>query len=241
MKVLDLFCGAGGAALGLRQAGFSTIGVDQDWRCAQHYPGPFLRMDAMAHRWPLDEVVLIWASPPCQRHSCTKHFIWNRPDDLAPCAIETLRERLEATRLPWVIENVPGAPLRPDLVLTGPTVGLPTLLRKRVFELGRWSTRQPELVPMRGSVGEGTLVTVTKAGGIASAPARERRRVNVPHLCPNRHRRHEMVDAMGLPEDCAWTMAQIGEAVPPAYAKWIGERFGQWRTETPATHHASVG
>lgn len=128
-----------------------------------------------------------------------------------------------------VIENVPAAPVRPDVRLTGPVVGLPTLYRLRHFEAIGWRVPDPP-APTRpaGSVAAGTLVTVTTQGGIPDRGVRRRRAELRPDLPSSRHHRADMRDAMGLPADCPWTMRQIGEAVPPAYARWIGERAIRW-------------
>ena len=128
--------------------------------------------------------------------------------------------------MPAAIENVPTAPLRRDLVLNGATVGLPRLERRRVFELRGWSVDQPKLLRAAGSVGEGTLVTVTRRGGIPDRKVREQRRRN--GLNPNRTSLAERIEAMGLPADRGLSEHQVGNAVPPAYSQWIGARAIRW-------------
>jgi DNA (cytosine-5)-methyltransferase 1 len=128
MKALDLFCGAGGAAMGLHRAGFEVHGVDLAPQ--PHYPFTFHRGDAM--EWLLDGYDFIWASPPCQAYSAStlalrragKEYV----DLLAP-----VRTRLRACGTPYVIENVVGAPMRGHTVLCGTMFGL-RLLRHRLFE-----------------------------------------------------------------------------------------------------------
>ena len=192
MRALDLFCGGGGAALGMIQAGFDVTGVDINARNAEVYPGYFIHADAL--EMPKDFIAqfdLVWASPPCQAHSVTAHC---RPDYEWPNLIPQTRQLLEGHPRS-VIENVPGAPIRQDVVLTGPQVGLPEILRKRVFETSWFPGLQPP--PQRNT---GSITTV--AGHMFSAT--EGRRV------------------MGI--ELAMTRRQLAEAVPPAYAHWIAQR-----------------
>ena len=134
-RLLDLFCGAGGAAVGYHRAGFDVVGVDI---VAQpRYPFEFVQADALeslvyftcsSEVEPFD---VIHASPPCPRYANVTRWRGNPEDhsDLLP----PVRVLLEATGLPWVIENVPGAPMRPDVVLCGSAFGL-TVRRHRWFE-----------------------------------------------------------------------------------------------------------
>lgn len=126
MKALDLFCGAGGASMGLAQAGYEVVGVDIAEQ--PHYPFRFLQEDAMT--FPLEGYDLIWASPPCQAYSLAQRIMKNEHPDLIP----SLRRRLHRTGTPYVIENVEGAPLRDPVTLCGAMFhGLKTY-RHRLFE-----------------------------------------------------------------------------------------------------------
>lgn len=111
-RLLDLFCGAGGAAAGYHRAGFDVVGVDINPQ--PNYPFEFHQADAMT--FPLDGFDAIHASPPCQRYS---RMSTSRPTLAAtyPDLVAPIRERIE--RGPYVIENVPGAPLVDPLVLCG--------------------------------------------------------------------------------------------------------------------------
>lgn len=129
-RVLDLYCGAGGAGAGYARAGFEVVGVDIDPQ--PHYPFTFVRGDAIeylsAHGQEFD---LLHASPPCQRYSAIQHITRNRhvwPDLVGPT-----RNALVLVGRPFVIENVVGAPVRVDLLLCGSMFGL-GMIRHRIFE-----------------------------------------------------------------------------------------------------------
>lgn len=115
-RLLDLFCGAGGAAVGYHRAGFEVVGVDN--RPQPRYPFEFHQADATT--FDLEGFDAIHASPPCQGYSrATRHLSGSYP-----LLIESVRRRLEATGAPFVIENVAGAPLRDPLILCGTGFGL---------------------------------------------------------------------------------------------------------------------
>jgi hypothetical protein len=111
-RLLDLFCGAGGAAVGYHRAGFDVVGVDINPQ--PRYPFEFHQADAMT--FPLDGFDAIHASPPCQAysHGTPPDKRSNHPD-----LLDATRDRLNAAGLPWVIENVPRAPLRSPVILCG--------------------------------------------------------------------------------------------------------------------------
>jgi DNA (cytosine-5)-methyltransferase 1 len=135
-RLLDLFCGAGGCSVGYSRAGFGVVGVDK--QPMPRYPFEFHQGDALEYLANVDPSTFdaIHASPPCQAFT-TAQVIHGREhaDLLTPC-----RELLEQTGLPYVIENVPGAPMRRDLVLCGSMFGLEDmgagLQRHRWFEFG---------------------------------------------------------------------------------------------------------
>ena len=134
-RLLDLFCGAGGAAKGYHDAGFEVVGVDN---VAQpHYPYEFVLADAMTY--PLDGFDVIHASPPCQGYSRMRHLPWIRGKKY-PLLIEPTRRRLSATGVPWILENVMDANL-PAGWLCGSMFGLP-FYRHRSFETN-WFWLQP--------------------------------------------------------------------------------------------------
>lgn len=107
-RLLDLFCCEGGAAVGYHRAGFDVVGVDRDGKFAKRYPFEFHQADAIEFvREHGHEFDAIHASPPCQAYSGTQKIQNNDHPDL----IGPTRDALEATGVPYVIENVPGAPL----------------------------------------------------------------------------------------------------------------------------------
>jgi DNA (cytosine-5)-methyltransferase 1 len=125
-RALDLFCGAGGAARGLQEAGYHVTGVDV--KAQPRYCGDrFIQADAMAIDWTGYD--LIWASPPCQAYSDMSVVTGKTYPDL----IGVVRERLVAAGAPYIIENVEGAPLRNPLMLCGTMFGL-LITRHRLFE-----------------------------------------------------------------------------------------------------------
>lgn len=195
--ILDLFCCAGGAAVGYHRAGFDVVGVDN--RPQPHYPFRFIQADAMT--FPLDGYDAIHASPPCQRYSSSTSAA-NRPKH--PDLLGPIRARLERQEAPWVIENVPGAPLRADYRLCGCMFQLPHLKRVRYFEVS-WGgfALSPGCVHIGGSfspVGHGTPSGTRKWLG---------RNVTIA----------ELRAAMGID----WmNRDELSQAIPPAYTEYIG-------------------
>lgn len=126
-KILDLFCGAGGAAVGLYRAGFNVEGVDIDPQ--PHYPFKFYQADALT--FPLEGYDAYWASPPCQSFSITKYCRKN--GHKYPNMVSPIRERFVSLGKPYIIENVPGCPLINPVLLCGAMFGL-SLIRHRLFE-----------------------------------------------------------------------------------------------------------
>ena len=207
-RLLDLFCGAGGAALGYHRAGFDIVGVDQAPQ--PRFPYAFVQADAMElSREYLASFDVIHASPPCQAYSDLAARNGNADD--WPQLIEPVRDMLAATGRPYVIENVEGAPLRDYIVLCGTMFPGLRVLRHRLFEANFAILVPPH--PRRHPLCHTTdkrkrhygktdewrdFVTVTGGGNCSVAAAR---------------------DAMGID----WmTKVEINEAIPPAYTEHIG-------------------
>ena len=203
-RLLDLFCGAGGCSVGYARAGFEVVGVDI--KRQPRYPFEFFEADVMEileGDWLRSQFDAIHASPPCQGYSVTKNFTTKRdhPDLLA-----ATRTGLQATGLPWVIENVPGAPIRPDYKLCGCMFNLPRLRRVRWFETS-WRGLQLE----DGHKHQANVITV--AGH--DVPSHQRKFGRSVTL--DERKAAMGIDWMGRDE--------LGQAIPPAYTEWIGRQL----------------
>jgi DNA (cytosine-5)-methyltransferase 1 len=222
MKILDVFCGAGLAAIGYHQAGFSTTGVDIEGKST--YTGEeFIQADALEVLADLDycrQFDAIHASPPCQRYSqSTAMFRKNGKE--YPDLVEPTRVALEKIGLPYVIENVPTAPIRPDIVLHGWMFGL-NVMRKRHFELGNWWMMQPGVPKRVGSVKEGDFITIIGKQGYRKykgQPKGWRPKFDQGSGLKTWHY------AMGIPPEYKFKDVEISEGIPPAYTKYIGEHL----------------
>ena len=212
MKALDLFCGGGGAARGILAAGFDqVVGIDiADHR--KSYPGHFILGDALCPPVRLEDFDFVWASPPCQRFSQGNNVNKGVRDRLVNHIPAT--RKLISSHPFTCIENVPRAPIRHDVTLTGIMVGLPKLLRKRHFELS-WFCLYSPVVRTPGRIGDGSLIPVMKNGSPMIDSRMERERNGLSRYV----KVQEMRDAMGCPE--TMNRHEVGEAVPPAYAEFI--------------------
>lgn len=128
MRALDLFCGAGGASMGMNRAGFEVVGVDIVPQ--PHYPFEFRQGNALEA--DVSGFDLIWASPPCQAYTQAAASQRNAGKKY-PDLMAATREKLESSGIPFIIENTPGAPMRVDIVLCGSMFDL-RLIRHRWFE-----------------------------------------------------------------------------------------------------------
>jgi DNA (cytosine-5)-methyltransferase 1 len=204
-RLLDLFCGAGGAATGYHRAGFDVVGVDI--RPQPRYPFEFVQADALD--FPLDGFDAIHASPPCQGYSVANN-IHGRNDH--PLLVEPVRERLVAAGAPYVIENVPRAPLHNPTTICGLTLGL-NVKRHRLFECSF-----PVMTyPCAGHDGDWLLVfghTVLERGKRIGTTPNGGGIIRRKHVGTERGR-----EAMGID----WmTRDELSEAIPPAYTEHIG-------------------
>lgn len=193
--------------MGLHRAGFDVEGVDI--RPQPNYPFQFHLADALT--FDLSGFDFIWASPPCQRYtqglSNTKSSLRDsKPDYVAP-----IRERLKASGLPYIIENVEGAPLINPVLLCGESFGL-RVLRHRLFEsnLLLFAPAHPR---HRGTLYGGEYVAVYHGKWKSSGS-----RYPIPQ---ENTRAAAWRDAMGIP----WmTKKELAEAIPPAYSEYLGQQ-----------------
>jgi DNA (cytosine-5)-methyltransferase 1 len=201
---LDLFCGAGGVAMGLHWAGFDVVGVDI--KPQPRYPFTFKLGDALAPPVDLSDFDLIWASPPCQRYS-TGAKKWGTSYS-HPDLIAQTRELLICSGKPYVIENIEQARawLRFPIMLCGQYFGL-GVFRHRLFETS-FQIAEPAHDKHNGRVGDGKYHTVTgHAGGSSKRDGWKGGSTADWRI------------AMGID----WmTGNEMAEAIPPAFAEFIG-------------------
>jgi DNA (cytosine-5)-methyltransferase 1 len=200
--LLDLFCGAGGAARGYHRAGFDVIGVDVSPQ--PNYPFEFVQGDALDLTvWPWAPIEAIHASPPCQRFTAYRRRGAGVGDSYPDLVAET-RRLLRGSGVPYVIENVPSAPLEHPFQLCGSSFGL-DVRRHRLFESNTtiltppcdhsWQT--PRFPPATNRTNRRATVEV----GVWRIPLDVQRA------------------AMGID----WmTLTELSEAIPPAYTEHIG-------------------
>lgn len=212
-RLLDLFCGAGGAAVGYSRAGFDVVGVDV--LPQPHYPFEFHQADAMT--FPLDGFDAIHASPPCQAYSVATP-IGHRANH--PRLIAEVRNRLVATGMPYAIENVENArkEMTSPVLVCGSMLGLP-VERHRYFEVGPGSVL---FSPMACNHGWGPVLV-----GVGSTNAGKRGPVSPTGTTRRASGRFEwsaveVAIAMGID----WmTRKEMDEAIPPAYTEWLGRQL----------------
>lgn len=210
-KILDLFCGAGGASVGLHKAGFEVVGLDINPQ--PNYPFEFIQADAL--EIGLDGYDAYWASPPCQAYS-SGGTIESRKRH--PRLIEPIRMRMVSTHKPYIIENVVGAPLHNPIMLCGVMFGL-KVIRHRLFE-SSFTIQQPPHPKHIGSVSNGDYFGVYSGGRCGCFGNNEKRRkLKIGTL-------EEWQHAMGID----WmTKKELTQAVPPAYSEYIGKWLLQKR------------
>jgi hypothetical protein len=208
-RLLDLFCCAGGGAVGYARAGWEVVGVDIEPRPS--YPFEFIQADALevlSSSWFVDRFDAIHASPPCQIHSApTKGTNKDRPHNHVDL-IGPTREFLQRYDIPWVIENVQGAPVRKDITLCGEMFGLGVLMH-RYFELGNWTTDKPTHVPHRGRV-RGWRHGVYYDGPYVAAYGEGGGKATVEEI--------QVAKQIDWIDD----HFELREALPPAYGHWLG-------------------
>jgi len=198
-KLADFYSCAGGGAVGYDRAGFEVTGIDI--RPVPHYPFEFIQGDALellADAEFLSQFDAIHASPTCQTFA--RVTAWRGSRDNHPDLLTPTLALLEGVTVPWVVENVPEAGLRPDFRLCGTQFGLP-VRRHRDFQCGNWSSY--ELMP-------GCQCNRN------------------PSLLPFEHKAERaFADAMGC---TWMSSKEARQAIPPAYTEFIGSRLLEYLT-----------
>ena len=210
---LDLFCGGGAVCAGLQSVGFEVVGIDVVRKHHKNYPGHFIHADATKPPVRLDDFDFVWASPPCQAFSSATP---TEAKTSHPKLIEPIRELLAGHPL-TCIENVPGAPIRKDLVLTGQVVGLERIIRRRWFELSFLLLQPPIPRQPKHFFRDHDGVTISTRM-CAKSHWYERKRRGQGGMVSNAEAR----EVMGI--EHYMTNHEVGEAVPPAYAAFIGSQ-----------------
>jgi DNA (cytosine-5)-methyltransferase 1 len=204
-RLLDLYGGAGGAAMGYHRAGFDVVGVDINPQ--PRYPFKFIQADALQVLAAIgDQFDAIHASPPCQRFTAYRRRGSGVGDSYLDL-IEPTREALDATERPYVIENVPGAPLRNPLTLCGSSFGL-DVRRHRLFESN---------VPMLAPPCDHGWQTPRFPQATNRTNLRSTVEVGVWRIPLETQQAAMGIDWMELRE--------LSEAVPPAYTRLLGAQL----------------
>lgn len=234
VRLLDLFCGAGGAAMGYKWAGFDEIvGVD---RVPQpSYPFEFIEADVTeifdpsypsAETSPVDLSTfdLVHASPPCQAYSAITPDKSLHPDLIDATRVvmgQYIAERGSTRHAHTVIENVERAPLLGHIRLCGSMFGL-QVQRHRYFELS-FPMLSPQCDHRRWIAGRPWTVT----GDLHKTDQR--------HVHSFKPSFEHGKDLMGI----EWVRSphELVEAIPPAYTRFIGEAYLDWLSNTNDGRH----
>lgn len=218
--LLDLFCCEGGAARGYQQAGFHVVGVDMEPRFAKRYAGDeFICanvIDFMEQGMPGVSPDAIHASPPCQRYSITNAARKKEYPDL----VGSTRDLLQRSGLPYVIENVVGAPLVDPVTLcwsmfreAGSVLdddGTPLRMeRHRLFEAS-WDLEAP------GECCHDRSVQVAGSYGGARRDKWEAKHVRKGGYVPSAEVQSRLLEIDWM------TQHGMHQSIPPMYSEWVG-------------------
>jgi len=231
-RLLDLYCGWGGAGVGYERAGFDVLGIDIQ-RCRP--PFPFIQADALEPPVDLRAFDVIHASPPCQHYSIMRNLPWLSGRDY-PALIQPTRDMLVASGVPWIIENVAGAATHrcemctvpmgtafPAISICGLAMGLPTY-RHRWFEsnVALWNIphqRHPETIFPGGNLNRRYAGSDGMTGGYVGSEGK-----SIVALLGHTSGfgGKSAREAVGL----EWmSRDQATQAIPPAYTQFIGEQL----------------
>ena len=233
LKLLDLYCGAGGAAMGYFRIGFQPYGIDN---CPQpHYPFPFLQMDALeamdrllrgegftfsnGETLYLSDFAAIHASPPCQYYSRLRHLPWLRNKKYWR-SVPPTREKLMKSNLPFIIENVEDCwDLPNSIILCGRMFDLP-IYRHRRFEAFPFLLLQPPHQKHTGIIASGRATIAKRYSQRSSSSVGVIREISRNTVAGHIGGVERARLAMGID----WmNQKEISQAIPPAYTEFTGK------------------
>lgn len=203
--------------MGYYRAGFDVVGIDI--KPQPRYPFPFIQGDALKPPVRLEDFDAIHASPPCQAYSALRCLPWLK-DKVYPELIEPVQQMLEASGLPYVIENVERAPL-PGVVLCGLNFNLPVYRHRRfgsnVFLM------QPPHFSHEIVIGSGRMVNDRRKGTLNAGSAKGSwGQQSIVTVAGGQCRKDEAERALGID----WMQKdELMQAIPPAYAEFIGRQL----------------
>jgi len=238
LRILDLFCGGGGAAMGLHQAlekvNIKPTIVGIDIRDMPEYPFEFVKADIFKMGYiNYNYFDFIWASPPCQAWCDATQNKKNHPKLVKP-----IRNLLLKTNKPFVIENVQLAPIRHDLMLCGTMFNL-KIFRHRYFEIHGFKAYQPKHFKHKTIIGKGFYTIVS--GGFHRKPQKQKRKekynldygdyeswsnamgIDWIKLDYTDQKSRKSYDGESGPTLCS--NHPLAEAIPPAYSRYIMKEF----------------
>ena len=228
-KVLVLYSCGGGSSMGYHNAGFDVTGVDIVKK--RDYPFSQIKADCLEIIKDIDFLRtfdLIHASPPCQKHTRATKCSWGKVSEINH--IPAVRNALNKAKVPYIIENVEGAPLLEDMVikLCGSMFDL-KVRRHRLFELGFLNgvlkeyrknplscnhKKQGKPVGVYGSMGDTVKGTCKKTGKVVYGGSTAKTL-------------EEAQEAMGI-DWLQWR--DLTQAVPPKYTEFLGNLYQKvWR------------
>lgn len=201
MKALDLFCKAGGTGMGLHRAGFEVTGVDIEPQ--KRYPFEFVLGDALEYvAQHGHEYDLVVAGPPCQLYSKSASLTTKEYPDL----VGPTRSALQATSKPYIIENVPGAPLANPIMLCGTMFPELRVIRHRLFECWPVLWWPPAPCNHWSKISYNGFCTLFGKGASKEKGGNK-----------DMWQRASGIDWM--PTD------ELSQAIPPAYTEWLGRQM----------------
>lgn len=201
-KLLDLYCGEGGAAVGYHRAGFQVTGVDHLKK--KRFPFSFILDDGISYickNWHKYDAIHM--SPPCQKYSAANQY------DKTNCSadLESLLIICGYIQIPWVIENVPNSPLPKTINLFGPQFNL-NIIRKRIF-YSNIMLFEPEAVKQKRIYYPGKeLFTIAGNGGKNATVANWSKAIKINWM----------------------TRQGLRQSIPPAYTEFIGNQLINYLT-----------